>query len=438
MDGQIGSFKTPMAPSNTTMNPGQVAAQSSEEVNAARQAKEQELTSKVPAAPEVPKAQKGFDPKEHMALFGAMMMLSMMFGRKTGDPMTAAMNNMTASLKGIQQGNAEVQQANEQQMWQNFNAGMAAHKAAMDEYKTDLEKMYKDPKYGQNAVYLKMLEHGMKPEVAAMYSDPASASKIYEANLKAHMHALDVAGKMKDSMAVSPSNIALRMSGETATSIVGYRGNARQALNNAAIQKRAQDEGIPIEQAAREQAQQDVQYLASKTSQGQLVKMKGATVVAVKQLEYNAQRAKDAMDKLGTSNLSPILNAIITGTEKWTGDPAYADAFYFMNATAMESARIMSGGQASVAQLHEGAREEAQKWANINLTPATWEKVSNDMIDEGRARIDQYDEGIAIQSQPITGIDGRSLSSEYQQALEWANNNPNDPRAAKIKQRLGM
>jgi hypothetical protein len=31
----------------------------------------------------------------------------------------------------------------------------------------------------------------------------------------------------------------------------------------------------------------------------------------------------------------------------------------------------------------------------------------------------------------------RSLTPQDQEALNWANSNPNDPRAAQIKQRLG-
>jgi hypothetical protein len=36
------------------------------------------------------------------------------------------------------------------------------------------------------------------------------------------------------------------------------------------------------------------------------------------------------------------------------------------------------------------------------------------------------------------GGEARGMSADDKQALDWANANPNDPRAAQIKQRLGM
>jgi len=46
-------------------------------------------------------------------------------------------------------------------------------------------------------------------------------------------------------------------------------------------------------------------------------------------------------------------------------------------------------------------------------------------------------EGAGGGGQGASGQD-RQMSDEDRQALEWANNNPNDPRAAQIKQRLGV
>jgi hypothetical protein len=36
------------------------------------------------------------------------------------------------------------------------------------------------------------------------------------------------------------------------------------------------------------------------------------------------------------------------------------------------------------------------------------------------------------------GMGKSSMSAEDKQALQWANSNPNDPRSAQIKQRLGV
>jgi hypothetical protein len=72
-----------------------------------------------------------------------------------------------------------------------------------------------------------------------------------------------------------------------------------------------------------------------------------------------------------------------------------------MYATATESARILAGGQASVAQLQEGARTEAEKWANLNLTPESFEEHGKNMIAEGENRIQNFE--LALGSQALTG-----------------------------------
>jgi hypothetical protein len=100
------------------------------------------------------------------------------------------------------------------------------------------------------------------------------------------------------------------------------------------------------------------------------------------------------MAKLKSSNMSPVINAIARGEEKWTGDPAYSGLFYFMNASATESARLLSGGQASAAQLHQGAAEEAKQWANIDMTPNSWKEVAASMRAEGQARLKTYEDAI--------------------------------------------
>jgi hypothetical protein len=125
--------------------------------------------------------------------------------------------------------------------------------------------------------------------------------------------------------------------------------------------------------------------------------MLGGTRQAVAQLDFNIAAAKNEMKKLGSTDISPILNAIARGEQRWTGEPAYSSLFYYLSATGQESARILSGGVASVAQLHAGAQEEARKWVNINMTPASFDAVSDAMATEGKARIETFEHAIAAQ-----------------------------------------
>lgn len=169
----------------------------------------------------------------------------------------------------------------------------------------------------------------------------------------------------------------------------------RSAARDATIASIMQDNpGMSEMDAGSELARRQVDYVAGKSSVTQLTKMLGASDVAVKQLDFNVDSATSEMAKLKSTDLSPILNAIIRQQEKWTGDPAYSSLFFYMSGAAKEAARLQSNGQASIAQLNQGAADEAQKWANINMTPASWAAVSSAMKSEGRARVQQFQSSI--------------------------------------------
>ncbi len=194
-----------------------------------------------------------------------------------------------------------------------------------------------------------------------------------------------------------------------AQAVPGYGTQAtverRAARAEAINQIKAEKPGMTDEQAGAELANRQIDYVAGKRSVGQLTTMLGATRQAVDQLDFNIKKAKEEMAKLPSTDLSPILNAIARGEQRWTGNPAYSSLFYYLSATGQESARILSGGQASVAQLHAGAQEEAKKWVNINMTPAMFESVANAMREEGQARVKTFESAIeaaAINRLPIS------------------------------------
>ena len=163
--------------------------------------------------------------------------------------------------------------------------------------------------------------------------------------------------------------------------------------------------------AGRELARRSTEFIAGRRSVVLLTTMLGTTRQAVKQLDFNVAKAKELMHGMTSSDLSPIINEVIRGAERWTGDPKYASLFFYMHATAMESARILSSATASVAQLHAKAAEEAEKWANINLTPAMFDEVAQAMRDEGHFRIKSYTDAIREQS---IGGGTPAQASQYQ------------------------
>ena len=172
---------------------------------------------------------------------------------------------------------------------------------------------------------------------------------------------------------------------------------ARKQIHDDAIAKIMRDTGMSATDAGIELANRSIEFGAGKLSTGQLTRALALVRPAVSQLDFNIKKTTEEMARLRSSDLSPVINAIMRGEEKWTGDPAYSSLFFYMNAAAMESARILSGGTGSVAQLHQGAAEEAQKWANINMTPASWADVSKSMLEEGENRLQNYEDALKKQ-----------------------------------------
>lgn len=190
--------------------------------------------------------------------------------------------------------------------------------------------------------------------------------------------------------------------GQPAAQVVsGYGGNVAQARNKAqteAIRQIKAETGMDDRAAGEELSRRAIDRVAGGKSLGQLTTMLSTNRQAVDQLDFNVKKVSEEMAKLPSSDLSPIINAIYRGEEKWTGDPAYSSLYFYMHAAAQESARILSGGTASVAQLHAGAQAEAQKWANINMTPKVWnEGVAPAMLAEGKERLKTYERAISAQ-----------------------------------------
>ena len=166
--------------------------------------------------------------------------------------------------------------------------------------------------------------------------------------------------------------------------------NKRESAKKEAIRQIKEEMGVDDKQAGKELAQRQIDYFAGRRSTTQLNTMLGATRQAVSQLEFNVNQTKKILQDIPSTDLSPLINSIIRGEERWTGDPRYSSLYFYMHAVAMESARILQGGQASIAQLHQGAAEEAKKWADIGLTPKMFDSVAKSIIQEGEARISTY------------------------------------------------
>ena len=175
----------------------------------------------------------------------------------------------------------------------------------------------------------------------------------------------------------------------------GYGKSAvadRKAVRQEAINQIKAQTGMSDIDAGGELAARSIGFSADKSSTNQLTKMEGATIPIVKQLHYNVDKATDILKNIGDRDISPVINAVADGAKVWSGDPRFASLFFHMQGAAIEAAKLRSGGQASVAQLNVSAMEEAKKWADMHMTPATWADVSQAMKAEGDEKLKYYKE----------------------------------------------
>lgn len=247
-----------------------------------------------------------------------------------------------------------------------------------------------------------------------------------------------------DQKAATAAQVA---TGEPMTQIIpGWGPASRKAQNearSAAIQLIRDQTGMDPIDAGIELANRGIEYASGKKAQGIQQTMLSTTRTAVKQLDYNIDKVKEELTRLKSTNVSPVINAIMRKEQEWTGDPNLSSLFYSMSAVGMESARILSGGSASIQQLHEGAANEARRWANIGMTPASFESVSRTISEEGRARLKAWEDGIKegrIGGQPKTGNTAPGAAQGGQPAfqptdVDFLRKNPD--KAALFDKRFG-
>ena len=320
------------------------------------------------AMPSMPDQQFEFKAPAVSPTFASLMLVfGALAGRGTMQPMTAALNNMTGMMKGLHDKNLEAYKTQKEQYEMNYKHGMDK----FNEYFTKLDALNKEHNYDMAATKpmkdILDLEYGKAIDV---FKAKESMAKLTELN-DFHTKELDLqAKKLGDASAPSSPESRQAVAGMVASgvplvqAVPGWGASAvtqRKEARDDAIRQIMNETGLDATNAGVELAKREVDFVAGKSSVSQLTKMLGATRVAVSQLEKNLPNAQEAMKNMGSTDMSPFFNAIINKENQWSGDPEYASVFYFMNAIAMESARLQMGGQASIAQLHQGAADEAKQ-----------------------------------------------------------------------------
>jgi hypothetical protein len=105
-------------------------------------------------------------PKDASTFFAVMMALGALSGRSTMAPMTAAMNNMTAIMKGQKEGNDAMVASQAAQFDKNFKIATQKNKEYADEKKAILEKYHYDMAAAKDEMNFLSLKFGIAKGVA--------------------------------------------------------------------------------------------------------------------------------------------------------------------------------------------------------------------------------------------------------------------------------
>lgn len=469
MANQIGNFGSIGVSPGFSRSDYQGAQDAYAKVAAERQARENQLASQVTPMPQIPQESQKPNLKHQMELFGVMALLSALGSRHTGEPITSAMNNLTASVKGIQEGNTAAQKAHEDEMWKHFNTALELHKQTMDEYKTNLDLMNKDPKYGPQAVYLDQIAAGKNPEIAAVLSNPKSLAEIRTAGVKAHYQAQLLQAKMGGGpiaqninkqtydnatagqkmglqYGISPTALDTMTWHYILTGQLPYRrgtGGGRDA--NTAVLNRAAEISSSKNMTPEQLATMPASYKADAHSLSTVTTIYDNQAAAFSSLENNFTQwenaakglkgqysdAKDTFQRIDFSGITNI-DQFRLKLNQISNDPNVIRYLTSSMFVAMDVARI-NQGSASTASLHEGTIREAQALINSGYDDNARAGLKDSIINDSRGQMAARE----AQMQAIRDRMGNmgvpsSISSKDQEALAWAQSHPDDPRAKRI------
>ncbi len=203
------------------------------------------------------------------------------------------------------------------------------------------------------------------------------------------------------------------------------------------IARQAREAGLKPDQIATKMAD-----FAGRTAAMRSLGTRGANV------EYAANTANKAIDlaeealgKVPRMKFVPF-NQLRQLVDSKTSSPEQAAFYTATNTLVNEYARVASGGSN---QATEGMRQHAREMLNTAMGPEAYRATLNMMRREIQTAKSAYNETrkefLEDHSTPkaeppkITATPG--LSAIDRQAMDWANANPSDPRAADIKKRLG-
>ncbi len=205
----------PPEPSPEAMLKG---AQGLQGVMAERTAQGEKLLSENQAPKPPTKEELSIHPEQAQLLFPMMLSLAALAGKRTSEPMTAAMNNMTAVMKAQVEGNNEFVAHHEKQMMDSYKAAKDAHNETMKTLDPKIKDLLSATPNALEELRLALYAKGYDPAVVEkLLGDGGKnffaqhmAQEKYMAGIQKHM---DVIEERKREFNIREARMALRNKG---------------------------------------------------------------------------------------------------------------------------------------------------------------------------------------------------------------------------------
>ena len=393
------------------------------------------LAEPVKKAPLPENMAKHMDPKQMMDTAQIFMTLGALGGLFMRQPLTAALGNMTAAMKGVHDGDAEQFDRATAEFKTNFDKAMKINDEAakertriLNDNKLSLtEKMnlldIESSKYGDMTTRAttsfkgKMEMYNAKEKAA---TDARKAVETWEKNHAQieHWRNQDAAARARAgtggggsgsggaagglSDAAKQMFADMQMRGIKAPDISGRKEVAAQkiAIANIMAEKYAKDGTVPTEiQVNRDMHAALTKALAQTTSRVTGIEL------GSRKIEKDIETMKRYM-AAGSPDNAKIIGKLENKLRSAMSDPTLAPYALAVKQVATEYERLMVGGMLSVAQLHEGAREDAKRILSEDMTIAEVNAVLPVMLAEIKNQKEAAHETIADLKSQINGVGG--------------------------------
>jgi hypothetical protein len=408
-----------------------------------------DATEKILAKPidKVPLPQnmaKHLDPKQLNDTAQIFMTLGALGGLFMRQPLTAALGNMTAAMKGVQAGDAEQFDRATEEFQTNFDKAMKINDAASKERTRILNDNKLSLTEKMNLLDIEAAKYG--DQTARVTNSFKGKMELYNAKEKAATDARKAFDSWQTKQAQiqhwrnQDANARTRAAGAG-----GGAGGAAGGLSDAAKQMFAdmQMRGIkaPDISGRKEVAQQKIQianlmaekYAADGTvpteiqvnrdMHAALTKALVQTTSRVTGIELGSRKIEKDIKTLerymaaGSPDHAKIIGKLENKIRSAVSDPTLAPYALAVKQVATEYERLMVGGMLSVAQLHEGAREDAKRILSEDMTIAEVNSILPVMLAEIRNQKEAAAETVADLKKQIGSVGSKTEGSAPSAAL---------------------